>query len=214
MLASLEMSAAGVFFRAATIEAKPDEDGRVDSTYVAKTLIDDQKLRDAVSDTWKNTLIVDKGGMSIEKIREYFLTAQDLYGGTLSNLVIDYAQNIKNAEDITHAMRMAREFKTLAKELKTKLIVLMQTNKQCASEYEEIIPSYIEGAGAYRQACDYIIGIWKSRIDIKRVHCKIIKDRWGEGGVKFDLLREGLKYHTTEFRTEQASVYNGEGGRV
>jgi len=207
LFASLEMSKAGVFFRAATIESEPDESGLVPSSDVAKKIVNDYKFRQEVAKTWEKVFIVDKGGISLKKIEKYFIKAQEKHGGRFTNLVIDYAQNIENAEDVSYSMKMAREFKTLAKRLNTKIILLLQTNKTCPNEYVEVQPHYIEGVGAYKQACDYIFGFWRSESDSTRLHAKAIKTRWGDFGKKFDMIRYGLKYSTTDYFNEEAGGY-------
>lgn len=200
LVASLEMSRAGIFFRAATIEAVDlSIDNYVPSSDVASTLLKDTALRDRVYSSWKNLKIIDKGGLSLDKIIEYYKRAQEKYNNKLSNLVIDYAQNIRDSEKIDYAMMMARRFKEVAKDLQTKLIVLMQTNKTIPDDYTEVQRNHIEGSGAYVQAMDYIIAAWKSRDQKNRLHCKFMKDRWGDSEFRFDLVREGLKYHTEDY---------------
>jgi hypothetical protein len=206
LFASLEMSRAGVFFRVATIESMPDESGIVPSSYVANRLINDSGFRQRVATAWNRVYIVDKGGISLEKIEQYFIKAQERMGGKFTNLVIDYAQNLENAEDVKYSMKMAREFKTLAKRLNTKIILLMQTNKACPDEYTELENSYIEGVGAYKQACDYIFGFWRSKTDRSRLHVKSLKTRWGDFGNKFGMVRHGLKYSTIDY-TEDEETY-------
>jgi len=203
LIASLEMSKAGIFFRTATIEAlgviEIGSDNYVPSTKVAESLLNDTTLRDKVYDHWKHIKIVDEGGMSLDKIVEYFSIAQDVYHNKIGNLVIDYAQNLDGAEDITYAMAMARRLKEVAKQLNTKLFVLMQCNKTIPDEYTEVQKNHIEGAGAYYQAMDYIIGMWRDRQSNNRLHAKLLKDRWGSSDYYFDMVRNGLKYHTEDY---------------
>lgn len=203
LFASLEMSKAGVFFRVATIESMPDESGIVPSSYVANRLIHDSSFRQRVADTWKRVYIVDKGGISLEKIEKYFIKAQEKMNGRFTNLVIDYAQNIENAEDVKYSMKMAREFKTLAKRLNTKVILLLQTNKACPDEYTSLESTHIEGVGAYKQACDYIFGFWRSKTDKTRLHARSMKTRWGDFGSHFDMVRQGLKYSCVDYLEDQ-----------
>jgi len=206
LIASLEMSRAGIFFRAATIEATDlSIDNYVPSSDVASTLLKSTVLRDKVYKTWKSLKIVDKGGLSLDKIIEYFQSAQLKFENQIGNLVIDYAQNIKDSEKIDYAMMMARRFKEVAKGLNTKLFVLMQCNKTVPDDYTEVQKNYIEGAGAYVQAMDYIIAAWRSRDQNNRLHCKFLKDRWGSSDYKFDLVREGLKYHTENYIPDRPS---------
>lgn len=200
LLASLEMSRAGIFFRTATMEAvELCENNYVPQSAVASTLLKDAELASRVYSRWKNLKIVDRGGLTLDQIVDYFKIAQDIFKGRVSNLVIDYAQNIFGAEDVTYAAGMARRFKDVAKTLETKLFVLMQCNKTIPDDYTEIQSNHLEGAGAYRHAMDYIIAGWKSHDQTNRIHCKFLKERWGDGLFKFDMVRDGMKYHTENF---------------
>jgi replicative DNA helicase len=155
LMASLEMSRAGIFFRGATIEATDlSIENYVPSSEVAKKLLNDSTLKNKVYDVWKNLKIIDKGGISLDKIIEYFNIAQIKYNNKIGNLIIDYAQNIKDSEKIDYSMMMARKFKEIAKSLNTKLFILMQCNKTIPDDYTEVQKSHIEGAGAYSQAMD------------------------------------------------------------
>jgi len=205
LFASLEMSKEGVFFRASTIEATHlvDQTMRVPSTEVADELLRCEELKNKVYRQWKNLLILDKGGLSLEKIAEFYHLAQEAYDGKITNLVIDYAQNMDKAENVEHAQRMAREIKTTAKDLKTILFILFQCNKTIPDSYTEIQPHHLEGVGAWRQSCDYLIGFWKSRDNKNRLHGKFIKDRWGESDYHVDLVRDGLKYKSEIYLPER-----------
>jgi hypothetical protein len=171
----------------------------VPSSDVADELLSNDKLKNIVYEQWKNLKIIDKGGLSLDKIIDYYNIAQDIFDGKISNLCIDYAQNIENAEDINYAMAMARRFKEIAKSLNTKLIVLMQCNKTLTSDYIEPQRNHIEGGGQYFQAMDYIMTFWKSGDQENRLHSNFLKDRWNSANYKFDLVREGLKYHSENF---------------
>jgi replicative DNA helicase len=199
LIASLEMSQAGLFFRASTIESENHVDNYVPVSGVANDLMSSTDLKCKVIGEWKNLLIIDKGGLSLDRIVEYYKKAQEIYDGKISNLIIDYAQNIQGAEDITYAMVMARKFKEVAKELNTKLFVAMQTNKTYQTDYMEVNKIHIEGAGAYVQACDYIIAFWKSMDQDNRLHGKFLKDRWNGPNYQFDMVRDGLKYHSENY---------------
>jgi hypothetical protein len=204
LFASLEMSRSGIFFRTATIES-PDLsiDGYISPSSVAKKLLEEESLKEKVYSNWANLKIIDKGGLSLDRVVEYFVIAQDLLDKKISNLVIDYAQNLNKAEDITYAMGMARKFKEVAKFLNTKLFVLMQCNKTMPDDYTEVLKNHAEGAGAYYQATDYFITAWKSKSHKNRLHVKMLKERWGDTNFKFDLVREGLKYHSEDYLEEE-----------
>lgn len=192
---SLEMSNSGIFFRAATI-CFPRNADYIPPEEVARKLKDDKSFFTGVCDEWKNIIIVDKGGLTIDQIVNYYNIASDRH--EISNIVVDYAQNISNAEDIKYSMKMARGLKTIAKDLNTKMFVAMQCNKELQNPYAEIEKNHIEGAGAYFQACDYILGFWWDEKQKNRVHGKFLKNRWGDV-YKFDMVRAGLKFHTEDY---------------
>lgn len=211
LLASLEMSRAGIFFRTATIESTHlIQNDYVPSSSVADDLINNDDLKKKVYENWQNLKIIDKGGLSLDAIVEYYFKAQELTKNRISNLVIDYAQNIENAEDINYSMGMARRFKEIAKSLSTKLIVLMQCNKTIPNDYVEPCKNHIEGGGAYYQAMDYILAFWKSGDQTNKLHGKFLKDRWNGADFKFDLIRNGLKYNTENFIPD-INISNGLG---
>jgi hypothetical protein len=57
----------------------------------------------------------------------------------------------------------------------------------------------IEGVGAVFQVCDYILTLYKSRDNSNRLHSEFLKDRWNGAGYIYDIVREGLKYHTENY---------------
>ena len=198
LFASLEMSRAGCFFRAATISMIPDEDGLVPAKQVAKSLLRDASFRERVDQEGSNVLIVDETGLSLEQIEQYIYKADEMTKGSISSVCIDFAQQMKNADQIEYAPRIAKEVKAVAKRTGKKVFILLQTNKTHPNPYTEVEFSHLEGSGSWRQACDYILGFWKSESDIHRLHGKAMKTRWDEDGQRFDLVREGLKYHSTD----------------
>lgn len=197
LMISLEMSNAGLFFRAATIEYASGENV-VPPEKVKEKLLKDEGFASFVENEWKHLLIVEKGSVKIEDIPTYYHLAQETTGNKISNVIIDYAQNIEGAEDYFKAMKIARQMKPMAKALNTKLIVLIQTNKSIESSFVEIENHNIEGVGAWRHACDYMLCFWKDQFEEDRLHGKFLKERWNSGKYYFDLVREGLKYHTED----------------
>jgi len=204
LFASLEMSKAGLFFRAATMESPElTIDHRVPTSEVTSELLKPMSsLKEKVLREWNNLLIIDKGGISIEAIVKYFHLAQEMTEGKISNLVIDYTQNLDKAEDVKYSMTLARELKDVAKELNTLLFPLMQTNKEYRNEYARVEKHHIEGVGAFYQACDFILTFWKSSDEINRLHAELLKDRWNGTGYMFDIIRTGLKYHTETYKPD------------
>lgn len=211
LFGSLEMSREGCYYRAATIEATElDRDGYVPSADVVTKLLDSNAdLKQRVHKQWENLLIIDRGGLSLDKLVEYFYRAQDLTKGNISNFVIDYFQNLDGVENISVFMETSRRLKDVAKDLGTKLICLLQTNKMLPDDYTEVQRIHCEGSSSLIQSCDYIIAAWRSRDDKRRLHAKMLKSRFGESNYIFDLYREGLKYHSVDYVPDSPFVSGG-----
>ena len=94
-------------------------------------------------------------------------------------------------------------------EIKNKFIEFLEADVDiCEYEipeeikYSEIEDQYISGCKAVKQTCDFIMSVWKSKEDEKRLHGKFSKTRWEKDGDRFDLVRDGLKYHTEVVKPE------------
>lgn len=195
---SLEMAAHACFFRAATIDATPDENGDVSSKEIAYKLLNDEEIKYSIYKNWNRTLIIDKGSIPIDLIEEYGYKVKEKYG-KLGSIVVDYSQYIDGASEIDKALYIARELKNVMKKLNVIGFAAMQCNKVIPNSFTEIEDQHVEGVKAWKQACDYMIGIWKSRDNSKRLHGKFLKTRWGKDDQKFDLIRNGLLYSTDIF---------------
>lgn len=206
---SLEMASHACFFRGATISYSPDEFGEVSSKKVAYELLHDQSLMESISKEWERILILDKGSITLEKIEEYANIAKEITGDRLGSIIIDYSQYIDGASDIDKMLEISRNVKAVLKRLKVIGFMAMQCNKLMSNSYTEIEDSHIEGSKSWKQTCDYILAFWKSRDDTKRLHGKFLKTRWEKDDVRFDMVRDGLKYHT---EVHKPDVNNGIGG--
>ncbi|OQB09044.1 MAG: Replicative DNA helicase [Parcubacteria group bacterium ADurb.Bin216] len=197
---SLEMPSHSCFFRAATISAEPDELGKVNSSFVAADMINNKSSRSRVSKEWERVLLSDKK-CDLNRIEAMCRLANEMYNGKVRYAIIDYGQNIDGASHIEIAQDLYRNIKEIFKRLNMYCIILLQTNKSIPNKYTEIEDTHVEGVKAIKQMCDFIIGVWKDREDKKRIHGKFLKTRWEENDdCKFDLVREGLKYHTEVYK--------------
>lgn len=206
---SLEMASHACFFRGATISYPPDEFGEVSSKKVAYELLHNQSLMESVSKEWERILILDKGSITLEKIEEYANIAKEITNDRLGSIIIDYSQYIEGASDIDKMLEISRNVKAVLKRLKVIGFMAMQCNKLMPNSYTEIEDTHIEGSKSWKQVCDYILAFWKSRDDTKRLHGKFLKTRWEKDDVRFDMVRDGLKYHTEVYKPD---VNNGIGG--
>lgn len=195
---SLEMAAHACFFRGATMKFEPNDEGEIHSNYVTEQMIENREIIDKISDEWKNILILDKGSIPLERIKEYAGIANDMVGGNLGSISIDYAQYIEGATNIDKAALIARHTKDVVKALNVYGFIAIQTNKTMPNAFTEIFDNHIEGVGAIKQACDYMIAFWKSRDTNKRLHGKFLKSRWSVGEERLDLVRNGLIYRTED----------------
>lgn len=193
---SLEMASHACFFRAATITYQSDENGEVSSKKVAYDLLHDQELMKKVGEEWNRILILDKGSISLERIEEYSLIAKEITGNRLGSIIIDYGQYIEGASVIDKVMQISRNIKDVIKRLDVIGILNLQCNKEMKNSYIKVEDHHIEGIKAWKQVCDYIMAFWKSVDDNKRLHGKFLKTRWEKDDTRFDMVRDGLKYHT------------------
>jgi hypothetical protein len=199
---SLEMASHACFFRGATISYTPDENGEVSSKEIAYNLIHKEDIREAIYKEWNKLLIVDKGSIALDQIENYATIANDVCGNRLGCIGIDYAQYIDGASEIDKSLYIAREVKSVIKRLSVIGFIAMQCNKIIPNSYVEVEDLHIEGVKAWKQACDYIMGFWKSKADNKRLHGKFLKTRWGKDDKRFDIKRNGLKYNCVEILPE------------
>ena len=206
---SLEMAQHACYFRAATMSQDADEEGEVSSKDVAYDLLNDVEFRQRVESEWSSTLIVDKGSISLEQVQSFFEKAQELTGGRIAIVALDYLQYLEGAHDIVKMMRMARDVKDVAKKMNVITMLAVQTNKSMKNSYIEVEDEHVEGIKAIVQALDWNMGFWKSKGDSKRLHGKFLKTRWAKTDKRFDLIRSGLRYSTTEVMEE--SPFDGMG---
>lgn len=206
---SLEMAAHACFFRGATISYTPDANGDVSSKEVAYNLLHEKELMEKVCDEWNRILILDKGSISLGAIEKYSEAAREVTKDKLGSIIIDYCQYIEGASDISRSMEIARDIKEVLKRINAIGFLPMQCNKTMPDGFTEVEDSHIEGVKAWKQACDYIIAMWKSRDDDKRLHGKFLKTRWEKDNGRFDLIRSGLKYHTEPYKPDRTNGSRG-----
>lgn len=206
MMASLEMSDEGLFFRAGTIELVPGSGERMPPREIAKKLIDSEKLRDGIAEEWSRFLICSSV-TSLEQIEVAFRKTREALaaqGKTLGTLVIDYGQMLDGTENNDKEKTLARGLKGWAKRLGAKVILLLQLNKSYVDPTHEPMRHHIEGSGGWFQSSDYMLAGWASKADATRLHAKMLKTRFGAEGSRFDIARNGLKFKTIDEVPEPA----------
>jgi replicative DNA helicase len=87
----------------------------------------------------------------------------------------------------------------MAKRLNTRVIMLVQLNRNAGSGNIEPEMHHIRDSGSVEEAADIILGLWRGSDESNRVHCKFLKNREGIRGAKFDLVQTGLSYKEEEF---------------
>jgi len=197
LMLSLEMSDHACFFRGAQIAYKPNLEGNVDSKELAGKLLHDEDVFNQVVDAWDKIVIVDET-MSINQIEDWVCIAKDKIP-SIRMIGIDYLQFIQNMTDITESMKIARELKDVMKRNRVFGINAIQTNKSIINSFTEVNDNHIEGAQAIKQAHDYLLYFWHSTNDSRRVHGKFGKTRWAYTNKAFDLVRDGLLYHSEDY---------------
>jgi len=199
---SLEMAKHACFFRGASISYNADEEGDVNSKELASRLIHEPELREHMYEEWKRVHVLDRS-LNIQQIEDYIMLAKNKIlrttGKDLRFVTVDYAQCIDGMTNIKEAANIARGLKEVAKNCGVYLLELLQTNKSIGDAYTKPTDIHIEGVQAVKQSLDWLIYSWKSTEDKHRLHMEFNKTRWNNEGKPFDLVREGLRFHSEDF---------------
>jgi len=209
LFASLEMSSSAIFYRAAQINTGGDTR---DAEKFTNYLLDDEEYCEEVSESWNSLRIIDKEGLSLDKIEAYFNMLQEENNGNTKCLIVDYLGLVANATDYHGVSEVARGLKNIAKRLNTRVIMLVQLSRGAGDGTIEPKLNHMRDSGSIEEAADIILGMWRSTADNYRIHCKMLKNRDGILGVTFDLMQDGLNYKSAEFDDSKDTVADVGGG--
>ena len=191
---SLEMPKESIFARIASIEANKEFKDKYDITHTTNLLLSDES-KEFVSKTiakWERVLIVDKDCLSLNQIETYYNLAREKASSDIGCLLIDYGGLINGTDDYESISAIARGIKSLAKRLQTRIITIVQLSRKAGDGTIPATIDMLRDTGAWEEAADYIIGLWRSQTDIERLHASVIKNRFGEPNQRFDILNKGL----------------------
>jgi len=198
LFVSLEMSAASIFYRAAMIEDNR-EGVYMEPGAFSERLMDDEDIKTRTLSSWKNTLIIDKSSLGLEKIEEFFNKAQAKYNNRVKILLIDYVGLINGTDDYSGMSKVAKTMKHLAKKLNTRIILLVQVSRKGGDGTTPVTLNMLRDAGTLEEAADIVLGMWLSPSNKMRIHNRFIKNRDGERDGQFDLIQRGLAYECVDF---------------
>lgn len=202
---SLEMSSQAIFFRAAQIESNRHGENYAGDELTEK-ILSDNVYKERVFERWNKTKMVDKDGLSINQIEEFYTKAQDAYNGQFKTLLIDYVGLVANTDDYRGLSKVARELKNIAKRLQTRIILLVQLSRGAGDGTIEPRLDMLRDSGSLEEAADMVLGMWVDPGDDRRIHNKFLKNRDGVRGAKFDLIQTGLSYTCEEFKASAVDM--------
>jgi len=141
------------------------------------------------AEAYKNFAIVD-GRVSLDEIPDYIrLINKKWHGSQVGAIGIDYMGLIETQGDqkeYEKISNLARQLKTLAKDIHMPVICLAQTNRTAADGVQEIFMHQGRGSGAIEEAADFILGAFKSDdSEGAGVVFKVLKNRRGPTGAMF-----------------------------
>jgi hypothetical protein len=198
LFASLEMPPASIYGRAALISANKSSETPLTLDQVSDVLLRDNELKGRVLEDWKNLLLIKKDTLSVEQIEQYFEIANTKYNGKINNMFIDYGGLISGAEDYQSISNVARGIKKLAKRTNTRVILIVQLSRAAKDGFIEPDISMLRDSGSWEESADYILSTWRDKDKENVIHAKVIKNRDGVSGARFDLVNKGLHFSSID----------------
>jgi KaiC/GvpD/RAD55 family RecA-like ATPase len=202
LMASLEMPTTSIFVRTAMVEHSKETNTRSEYEDIVKTLLSNPQLRRKVIEQWDRLLIVDKTGVGIEQLKSYYELANEKYDYAVNNYFIDYVGLISGASDYQGLSEIARGAKYLAKNLNTRIILVVQLSRRAGDGTVPVTIDMLRDSGALEESADYILGMWLNKQRQDKIHCSLIKNRFNSPNLRFDIKNTGL-YYTTEDATDE-----------
>jgi len=192
--------------RNAMEESDPHEGNYVDKDIVSKRLVNDEKYRQAVIDSWDQFYTLDSAYDVdvIFNIASVFVKKMRAAGREVGVVVIDFLQLADGGHNIEKQPELAQKLKMWAKKLDVVVVPLLQMNSS-VDKYTEPTENNISGHKALFQTADHGLLLWKNIAEKNRIIIKYCKERWGLES-KCDLVQQGMKIHSEEHRPLDASV--------
>jgi len=169
-----------------------------------------------VNKQYENIYVNDQDGLTLSEIEHIIKTTQRKTKN-LGVVCIDYLGYIKSESGSSNYEKVsivARGIKGLAKRLDIKIILLVQTSRDGEDGTIPVKLHHLRDSGAIEESADIVIGLWGSVQQANRLHAEILKNRDGEKGAKFDLLRYNTYLEETNYVEEKDKLdkaFNGKG---
>ena len=219
LIFSLEMSGEMLYQRAAFMYF--GETGSQDCFFnpdFTKNSIDkmkDKKIRSQINNSLTNAIVVDKTKVTIPVMAECLSRARSKYG-QIDLVVIDYLgylNDIQSGNSYEKVSRIVKDCKELAKEMRTRIILLCQTSREGGDGNLPVELNHLRDSGAVEESVDYLLGMWGSKSDSNRIHCKMLKNRWHQKGTLFDLINTNLCITEADSVLEETEPEIKKGGK-
>jgi hypothetical protein len=156
-----------------------------------------------VFDAIPNFITIEKSGLTLEQIKQLVRFGEEnIYHKKTGLILIDYLSLLdgRGKDIFEKTALLARELKTLAKELDIPVIFLSQTTKnKSATDTLELDDG--RDSGAISEASDFVLGIWKTDetdCDINYT-VAVLKNRRGKTGkISVSMNRRSLRFTEIE----------------
>jgi len=192
-----EMSASALVKRIAMVnfysqnqDATPPESGR----WFFNNLKNDKDF--ALNHIIPNMTIIDKS-CKWKQLRA-LLEKAVIKNPKIGTIVLDYLQLIgtENKDRRIEVGQIAKDLKTMAKELNVRVIPLIQTTRDGADGYEPVKMHHCKESGEIEEALDSGIGLWKDE-NQNLINLDIVKSRENGGSGQFQMKRAGVFFTDT-----------------
>jgi replicative DNA helicase len=147
----------------------------------------EQTYSDLVDVGADRLIVCDESALTMERIEHYARIGQQQFG-EIGSIAIDYL-GLMTAQGMTGEYERisynAENSKTLAKNINAPVIMLTQVSRESAKD--GVVEKWSgKGSGAVEASADYILGLERNNTT-KQIFLKILKNRNGEEGAKFEV---------------------------
>jgi hypothetical protein len=212
---SLEMPVSRVFERSA--QMMTDTEGYTIENNFKDPEFQKELYKKMVMQNANKLLVCQKGGLTIEQVKDYTIMAREKYGN-IGAIGIDYLglMTAKGKQsEYDRISYCAEQSKHLAKELNIPVIMLAQVNRAAAGA--EVEKWSGKGSGAIEASADFMIGLQKD--ETEQLVLKLLKNRKGKENLNYivEMERNYLKFVKllpADDQTEKRSSKKGKLQRV
>ena len=146
------------------------------------------------TDRYKNLLIVDKDGLTIDQIDAYYKMAAK--NNNIPVVVIDYLGYMrdsgKGGTTYEQVSRVAKMVKGFAKSNSIRVILLCQTSREGKGGFVPVELHHLRDSGAIEESADIVLGLWHDSDDKDIIMCRVLKNRNYTAGWTIQFVKTGL----------------------